>query len=208
MLKNEIGKIVKSNSHIDYVCQIYGPGEAELVPESTEYKFGTFVAIELEDDDFGTQVADRQLIGVIYDTLLMNPDFGNMGPRLSPRQETEIFTPDYLAETATLIGLLALGWMDASGAYHQGMPVIAGTVNNRVRGLTPDELHTFHRSSTDGPCLQYMPLLMNQRTPLAPQLLMTIIDNLLDLFDDEGCKSQLKLMRNNLAWKNIVQPVG
>ena len=27
-----IGKIVKSDSHINYVCQIYGPREVELEP--------------------------------------------------------------------------------------------------------------------------------------------------------------------------------
>lgn len=208
MSQPEIGKIVKSNSHIDYVCQIYAPGEAELLPEPTEYTFGTFVAIDLEADDFGTHVADRQLIGVIYDTLLMNPDFGNMGPRLSPREEMEVFTPDYLAETATLVGVIAVGWMDAEGGYHQGVPVVAGTVNNKVHPLTENELCAFHRNGGDGPCLQYVPVLMNQRSPLAPQLMMTVIDNLMDLFEDEGYKSQLRVMRDNLAWKSIVQPVG
>jgi len=208
MSKSEIGKIIKSNSHIDYVCQIYGTGEAETVPESAEYKFGTFVAIELEDDDFGTQVADRQLIGVIYDTLLMNPDYGNMGPRLSPRQETAVFTPDYLAETATLVGVITLGWMDAKKIYHQGMPVISGTINNKVSALTQDEICTFHTNSAEAPCMQYMPLLINQSLSLAPQLIMTVIDNLIHLFDDENCKNQLKLMRNHIAWKSVVQPVG
>lgn len=208
MSQLEIGKIVKSNSHIDYVCQIYAPGEAELLPESTEYKFGTFVAIELEADDFGTEVADRQLIGVIYDTLLMNPDFGTMGPRLSPRAEMEVFTPDYLAETATLVGVIALGWVDAKGNYHQGVPVISGMINNKVHPLTQDELCSFHQNGSNSPHMQYIPILMNQRSPLAPQLMMTVIDNLMDLFEDEGCKSQLRVMRDNLAWKSIVQPVG
>ncbi len=45
-----IGKIVKSNTHIDYVCQVYNPGEIEPCPKPADYSFGTFVAIHLGDD--------------------------------------------------------------------------------------------------------------------------------------------------------------
>ena len=137
-----IGKIVKSNTHIDYVCQVYNPGEMEPCPKPADYSFGTFVAIHLGD---GAQRSNGQLVGVIYNTLLMNPDFGNLGPRLSPRQELEVFSPDYLAETATLVGIIALGWIDGEGASHQGVPALAATVNNRVTILDDDALHAFHR---------------------------------------------------------------
>jgi hypothetical protein len=95
---NCIGKIVKSNSHVDYVCQVFGPGEVDVVPAPTEYTFGTFVAVDL-DEGAGS------LVGIIYNTLLTNPEYGSFGPRLSPRSEVEIFSPDYLAETATLLGV-------------------------------------------------------------------------------------------------------
>ena len=106
-----IGKVVKSNAHIDYICQVFNPGETDLMPEPTDYTFGTFVSIALENPNGSAD----QLIGVIYNTLLLNPDFGNLGPRLSPRAELEIFTPDYLSETATLVGIMAVGWRDAQG---------------------------------------------------------------------------------------------
>ncbi len=61
-----IGKIVKSNTHIDYICQIYGPNEDKYTPEPIDYSFGTFVSIKLENTNGGV---DR-LIGVIYNTLL------------------------------------------------------------------------------------------------------------------------------------------
>src|SRR5204862_264341 len=38
-----IGKIVKSDSHINYVCQIYGPREVEVEPGPSDYAFGRFV---------------------------------------------------------------------------------------------------------------------------------------------------------------------
>ena len=40
-----IGKIVKSDSHINYVCQIYGPREVEVEPGPPDYAFGRFVRI-------------------------------------------------------------------------------------------------------------------------------------------------------------------
>jgi hypothetical protein len=197
-----IGKIVKSNTHIDYVCQINGPGEALELPEPTDHSFGTFVAIELERG--GGQAAC--LIGVIYNTLLMNPDFGNLGPRLSPRQELEVFTPDYLSETATLVGIIAVGWCDTDGRYHQGVPALAATVNNPVYRLAAEPLRAFHCDERDRPCLRYAPVLMGQNNPLIPSLLIAIIDELHALFPEGS--GQLTVMRNNLAWRSMVQPAG
>lgn len=201
-----IGKIVKSNGHVDYVCQIDSTGEVSVPPEPHSYAFGTFVSIALESNGGVVSRGSGELIGVIYNTLLMNPDFGTMGPRLSPTAELEIFTPDYLAETATLVGIITLGWIDAAGAVHQGVPTLAGTVNNRVRRLDADELRRFHADADGSPRLRYVPLLLGQNNPLVPPLLLTVIDTLRDLFPDR-C-SQLDVMRNNVAWKSMIQPAG
>ncbi|MCL4858462.1 MAG: hypothetical protein KJZ93_03610 [Caldilineaceae bacterium] len=203
-----IGKIVKSNTHIDYICQVYNDGETDLLPQPTDYTFGAFVGIELGTPDetgLGGVSVDR-LIGVIYNTLLLNPDFGNLGPRLSPRQDLAIFTPDYLSETATLVGVTTLGWRDTGGQYHQGVPALAATVNNFVHRLDETELQAFHCGETGQPCLRYAPILLGQNNPLVPPLMITIIDRLSALFPDH--QRQLGVMRNNLAWKSIVQPAG
>lgn len=197
-----IGKIVKSNTHVDYVCQIYSANEVAVCPQPTDYCFGGFVSIQLEENG----EPSGQLIGVIYNTLLMNPDFGNLGPRLSPRQDLEIFTPDYLSETATLVGIMAVGWIDAEGRCHQGVPVLAATVNNSVRCLEEGDLRYFHQDEKGRLCMRYVPLLLSQNNALALPLLINIVDRLTLLFPDQ--RGQLTLMRNNLAWKNVVQPVG
>ena len=197
-----IGKVVKSNTHIDYVCQVYNLGEVEQCPLPSDYGFGTFVAIELDD---GVPQGNR-LVGVIYNTLLMNPDFGSLGPRLSPRQDLEIFTPDYLAETAILVGLIAVGWIDAQGVCRQGVPPQAATVNNRVIALDDNGLPAFHRDAADKLALHYAPLLLNQPNPLVLPLLIHIVDRLTLLCPAD--RGQLGLMRNNLAWRSIVQPAS
>jgi hypothetical protein len=194
-----IGKIVKSNSHVDYVCQVYGPGESAAPPAPADYSFGAFVSIHPE----GAAVT---LVGLIYNTLLMNPDFGSLGPRLSGRAELEVFSPDYLAETATLVGVFAVGWFDAAGQARQGVPGLAATVNCPVRRLEDAQLRQFHMDRSGQVSLHYAPLLLAQNNPLAPPLLMAVIDQLNELFPEQ--RSQLAVLRNNLAWKSIVQPVG
>ena len=111
----DIGKIVKSYSHINYVCQVYGPREVEQVPAPADYAFGRFVRIAVRSEQNGDH--DAQIIsafgkssepqtyavGVIYDTILVNPEFGSLGPRLSTETQVELFSPDYISETAMLI---------------------------------------------------------------------------------------------------------
>ncbi len=226
-----IGKIVKSNTHIDYVCQVYCRGECDPLPQPGDYALGTFVSIALEGvAPFGTgdggtgdggaggggaeesPPGARRLIGVIYNTLLLNPDFGSLGPRLSQRSDLEIFSPDYLAETATLVGVITVGWQTESGAYRQGVPGLAATVNNVVHRLDDDDLYAFHANGkADGGangriCLHYVPVLLSTQSPIVPPLLLNIVDRLRLLFPDQ--QRPLAVMRNNLAWKSIVEPAG
>jgi len=63
---------------------------------------------------------DRWLVGLIYDTMLFHPGFGRLGPRLSPEPELAVFSPDYLNEKATLVGITAVGMMDGAGNVGQG----------------------------------------------------------------------------------------
>ena len=195
----KIGKIVKSNTHIDYVCQVYGRGEAKVLPQPGDYTFGAFVAIQLEEAGAPAQ----RLVGIIYTTILMNPEFGALGPRLSPPAELEIFTPDYMAETATLVGIITVGWQGPEGC-RQGVPVLAATVNNSVYRLSDGEVRAFHQDAHGRLCLRYAPLLMGMNNPLVAQLLINVVDRLHVLFPTE--QRQLSVMRNNLAWKSIVEP--
>ena len=98
----EIGKIVRSDSHVRYTCQIFGPGEHSIAPEPDDYAFGTFVRVPLrrlparadvalesylpapDSDVAPRQVARRGgrgfwAVGLIYDTILLNPAFGSLG---------------------------------------------------------------------------------------------------------------------------------
>jgi hypothetical protein len=180
---------------VDYVCQVYGPGEIEPSPAPADYAFGTFVRVGLAD-------SHSYLVGLIYSTILMNPEFGNLGPRLSPPADLEVFSPDYLREQATLVGIVAVGQVTSDGAS-QGVPPLAVAVGATVETMAADEVRDFHRSG-GGLALAYAPLLLAQGDPLIPHLLLNVVNRLSELFPDQA--RQLAVLRGNLAWKTAVMP--
>lgn len=199
-----IGQIVKSNTHVDYVCQIDNPSESQSSPSPEDYAFGTFVRVGLSAE--AGHGAGSYLVGLVYSTILMNPEFGSLGPRLSPPADLEVFSPDYLQERATLVGVAAVGQVTPGGT-HQGVPRLAATVGAEVAKMSADDVRAFHTSASGaGLSLAYAPLLLAQGDPLIPHLLLNVVNRLGDLFPDQA--RQLAVLRGNLAWKSAVTPVG
>ncbi len=198
----QIGKIVNSTSHIDYACQVFSRGEFDPLPLPDSYAFGNFVSVEVDD----TVTTISRIYGIIYDTQLVNPDYGSLGPRISTSEDIVVTMPDYITEIATLIGIFAIGWQSSEGLYYQGIPPITASLNGQVSALSAEDVEHFHQQANGGPSLSYIPILMNQSHPLVPQLLTRIVDQLNDLFPFH--QNQLNILRNNLAWKSIVQPAG
>lgn len=194
-----IGKIVKSNAHIDYVCQVYGKNEIGTPPTPEDHAFGNFVRMKLDTQP------DRWLVGVIYNTILINPDFGNLGPRLSPPEDLGIFSPDYINEKAVLIGIITVGMMGAAGDVMQGVTALAASVDTLVERMTPDQVCSFHRNGTSI-ALRYVPLLMAQQNAVTSYLLLKIVADLENYFPDQS--SLLDVLKNDLAWKANVTMVG
>lgn len=192
-----IGKIVKSNGHTDYVCQVYRPGEVEAAPRQEDYAFGTFVRIPLE--------GGGALVGLIYDTLLFSPDFGQLGPRLSPVPELEVFAPDYLDERALLVGITAIGEVDESGLSIQGVPPLAASADAQVESMDDEHIRAFHRSE-DGLQLAYAPQLLSQRSHIALDLLLKVVDRLSPHFPQQ--QALLAALKEDLLWRARIEPMG
>jgi len=194
-----LGKIAKSNSHTDYVCQVYGPGEVESPPSPADYAFGTFVRIPL-----GTGYG--HLVGVIYDTVLLNPEFGNLGPRLSPVSDLAVFSPDYLAEKVTLVGIAAVGMLTPDGVPTHGVPPLAAQIDALVERMDDDAVSAFHQTPAGGVQMGYAPQLLALSSPLAWQLLIHVIERLSRLFPAQ--KPTLAVLRNELTWQTAIGPLG
>lgn len=190
-----LGKIVKSNSHIDYICQIYGKHEAAYVPVNTDYELGTFVSISLADGSY--------LVGLIYDTMLMNPDFGRLGPRLSTETDLALFSPDYLNERAILIGIVVIG--QVNGEVHQGVPSLAATNDAIVQQLSVEQIRAFHHSAGRFR-LAYLPLLIQRPDSLARQVAMTLIQRLIEQMPDQA--GLLRVIADDLLWQLQINAMG
>ena len=191
-----LGKIVKSNSHTDYVCQIYGKHEIESVPTNIDYAFGTFVSIELNEYS--------ALIGLIYDTVLLNPDFGRLGPRLSTESDLALFSPDYLNERATIVGIVIVGQVN-NGSCRQGTPYIAANSDSLVRRLPEDDILGFHEVESR---LQigYLPQLIQRPDPLTRQLALAVVQQLGHLMPQQI--PLLNLLEDDLCWQLQISAMG
>ena len=82
----KLAKIVKSNSHVDYVGRVIDALDADESPAATDYGFAQFVVMPLID---GSDV-----VGVIYNSQHINPESGNYGPRLSSVIDNSDLSPD------------------------------------------------------------------------------------------------------------------
>lgn len=198
-----IGTIVKSNSHVSYLCRIYGRLETQNPPRAEEHAFGRFVAIAPIEHE------PTRLVGVIRDTILLNPDYGNVGPRLSPTADLEIFAPDYLSERGVLVEILVLGWIEhraGGGMPRHTIPPLAAQVGSSVDTLDSSAVVEFHRDERGGFRMGYYPQIMTRGDAIVASLLLSTLDELAPSFPNHA--RVIRVLRNNLAWKAQVVPAG
>jgi hypothetical protein len=244
----EIGKIVKSDSHVRYVCQVCGAGEVAAPPRPEDYAFGSFVRVPLRDSFPRADVATLApaplpgsdalatvgepadwAVGVIYDTILVNPAFGTLGPRLSNDAQVELFSPDYLTERAVLVAVLLLGTLsvhpvsghngrgrtrDGVFTVRHGVPPVAPDLSAIVSTLPEAEVRAFHYFADEGPPggaspylhMGYLPHVIAQDHPLLPMTVLHIVERLEGLFPANA--ALLSIMKRNFAWRLKVQTAG
>lgn len=186
-----IAKIVKSNSHIDYVGRVIDSLDAENPPSDEDYGFAQFVSMPLDTEE---------IIGVIYNSMLVNPEYASYGPRLSPKPELGNFSPDYINEQGFLIGILLLGALDPQGKITHGVPRRVVPPGQEVFRVEPGEIKKFHTDESD--CLQihYYSQVVAHAGLFAVPLLEAIIDQLtLDCRDED--KKRLGVLKQTLVWQ-------
>jgi hypothetical protein len=223
-----IGKIVRSESHVRYTCQVYGPGEVAAPPEPADYGFGSFVRVPLRATSarassplpLPTATAEAEhawAVGLIYDTLLVNPAFGTLGPRLSNEEQVVLFSPDYLSERAVLVSILLLGTMGGSRQSPRvahGIPPLAPDLGAEVSPMPEAEVCAFHFFADMGlpggarPYLHmgYLPHAVAQQSALLPLAMLRTIERLERLFPENA--ALLSIVKRNFAWRLKVQSAG
>lgn len=190
----KIAKIVKSNSHIDYVGRVIDELDTAAPPHADDYGFGQFVNLPISETE--------EIIGVIYNSLLVNPEYASYGPRLSPKPELGNFSPDYLNEQGFLIGILLLGTKDGGKILH-GVPRRVVPAGQDVYKIESDAVKMFHTDAND--CLQihYYSQVVAHAGLFAVPLLEAIIEQL-SLDCTEADRQRLGVLKQSLSWQRTI----
>ncbi len=194
----KLGKVVKSNSHCDYVVQLDDGLDVALPPDPEDYGFGCFVKLE----------GDRHwAVGMVYNSQLFNPMFLNNGPRLSSEPDP-FFTPDLISETRTLLGTVLIGSLVAEDGQlfgRQGIPRTVVPVNTPVLRMTAAEIHQFHRDAEGRPQFRYYSLLLRYGGSFASHLTEQVLQELQEmaLFEPHEQRA-LQTLCKELAWRNTM----
>jgi hypothetical protein len=192
----KIAKIVKSNSHVDYVGRVIDALDVAEPPTADDYCFAQFVSLPVDEKE--------EIVGVIYNSILINPDYANYGPRLSPKPELGRFSPDYLNEQGLLIGILLLGTTAGpDGKVRHGVPRRVVPAGQDVYKIEPADVRRFHADEND--CLQihYYSQIVAHAGLFAVPLLESIIEQLsLDCRDED--RRRLGVLKQSLAWQRTI----
>lgn len=192
----KIAKIVKSNSHVDYVGRVLDRLDTADVPPLEEYRFARFVTIPSESST---------TFGIIYNSQLINPEYGRLGPRLSSSAEMNaVFSPDLLHEQGVLVGILLVGAVDEEGRVRQGVPRAIVPVNSEVFTMSEADVRSFHTGRDGRLGLHYYSQIITHAGALAPQLLLAVLEDLETLFSDTSA-AEIQLLRRTLTWQQVFQ---
>lgn len=195
-----IARIVKSNSHVDYVARVVDELDADAPPAPDEYGFAQFVRVPVSETE--------QVVGVVYDTQLANPEYGSFGPRLSPREELKLLSPDYLNEQGVLLGVLLVGWRErqaTTGGWEarQGVPRRVVPVGQDVYALPDEEVFAFHQGAGGQLQLHYFSQALAHAGPFAVPLVEAVIEKLEPACDPRE-RQRLCVLRKSLVWQRTL----
>jgi hypothetical protein len=194
-----IAKIVMSNSHVDYVARVIDELDADAPPAPEEYGFAQFVRMPLNEAE--------EVVGVVYDTQLANPDYGSFGPRLSSHADLKVLSPDFLHEQGVLLGVLLLGGRargEGGGwAAHHGVPRRVVPVGQEVFSLPDEEVFEFHRGVGGAVQLHYFSQALAHAGAFAVPLVEAVISQL-----EPACepaeRQRLCVLKKSLVWQRTL----
>lgn len=192
----KIARIVKSNSHVDYIARVLDRLETAEAPAPEHYRFGQFV---------GISTGLSTTVGIIYNSQLINPEYGRLGPRLSGSSAmNEVFSPDLVDEQGVLIGILLLGWIEQNNKSHHGIPREVISANAEVSLIMDGEVRAFHEDPNGKLALRYYSQVTTHAGQFAPQLLLAVLDQLETMFADSA-RSEIAVLRRSLNWQQVFQ---
>ena len=192
-----LGKVVKSNSHCDYIIQVDDEMDVSEPPQADDYGFGTFVKLET--------IQRHWAVGLIYNSQLFNPAFLNTGPRLVSDPDP-FFTPDLIKETHILLWTVLIGTLEVSDNENfgcQGIPPIVVPVNTPIWCMTEAEVRDFHRDQDHNAQFSYYSHVLKSGGLFASQLMEQVLGHVSELFEGSDRRA-LEILRKELLWKHTM----
>ena len=187
----KIAKIVSSNSHIDYIGRVIDELDSDEPPNAEDFGFAQWVSVPMAEGD---------VIGVIYDSKLVNPEYANYGPRLSPKPSLGNFTPDYLNEQGILLGILLLGSFDKAGNVRHEIPRRVVPAGQDVHKIDETLVKKFHTDADGSVRLHYYSQVIAHAGLFAVPLMEAIITQVSDDFSEPE-RQRLAVLMQNLEWQ-------
>ncbi len=196
---SRIAKVVKSNSHVDYVARVIDELDADAPPSPDDYGFAQFVRLPVG--------VEEEVVGVVYNTQLANPDYGSFGPRLSPHADLKVLSPDFLHEQGVLLGILLLGWRQREGrgawSARHGVPRRVVPVGQEVFSMADGEVFEFHRGEGGAVQLHYFSQALTHAGAFAVPLVESVIAQL-----EPACepaeRQRLCVLKKSLVWQRTL----
>lgn len=202
---SKIAKIVSSNSHVEYIARVVDELDADEPPAPEDYGFAQFVCVPVAEGE--------EVVGIVYDSQLANPDYGSFGPRLSSHKELKVLSPDVLNERGVLLGVLLLGRREraAEGAGdkgskwvgHQGVPRRVVPVGQDVFRMSDEDVAGFHRGEDGSVRLHYFSQAVAHAGAFAAPLVESVIGQL-----EPACtpaeRQQLCVLKKSLVWQRTL----
>lgn len=194
-----LGKVVKSNSHCDYVVQVDDAMDVIDAPQADDYGFGTFVKLETPDRHWA--------VGIVYNSQLLNPLFMNSGIRLTSEPDP-VFSPDQVQEVRTLLWTVLVGFLNTHNEKRygiQGIPPVVVPINTPVAKMDWEEIYHFHLNGQGRSQFCYYSHLLHCGGTFSVQLTHQVLDELIKANLFQGAEERaLIVLRRELAWKNTM----
>ncbi|MBD1821904.1 hypothetical protein H6F51_05250 [Cyanobacteria bacterium FACHB-DQ100] len=200
-----LGKVVKSNSHCDYIVQVDDVMDFAEAPLPDDYGFGTFVKLEDESRNGGS--SRHWAVGIVYNSQLFNPLFLNSGIRLTSEPDP-LFTPDQVQEVRTLLWTVLVGELDTHNGRRygiQGIPRVVVPVNTPVQRMTWEEIYHFHLNKMGRSQFCYYSHLLHCGGTFSEQLTHQVLEELIESKLFQGAEERaLIVLCKELAWKTTM----
>ena len=197
-----LGTVAQSRSQMDYVVEVYRERERERPPEKQDYEFGqpVYSTTTVRGDEYA-------VIGVVYDSQLVDPDQGREGPRLS-NPDQEMFVPGYVDEKRTLLGVAFLGFARLSARsdmegydlvdVEQEMPRWTLDIDDPVSKLSTEGFRQFHFS--EGALqVQYYDRLISTANRFGSEVILSLIDRLRN--ETQAEEKMLDVIEQKVRWE-------